>query len=81
VYDDGFDRVPDGSVFAISGGDRRVEVTFIAGYHATQLFAPPNDDVIAIEPMAASTDSLRRGDYRFAVAGRPDEARFSIRVT
>ncbi len=80
-YDDGFDQVPDGSVFAVSGGDRRIEVTFRKGYPAAQLFAPRNDDVIGIEPMAAPTDSLRRGNYRFAVAGRPEKAVFSIKVT
>ncbi|TPG29817.1 aldose 1-epimerase [Mycolicibacterium hodleri] len=80
-YDDGFDQVPEGSVFAVSGGDRRIDVTFLEGYPAAQLFAPGNDDVIGIEPMAAPTNSLRRGHYRFAVAGRPEKAVFSIKVT
>ncbi|GAB7066660.1 aldose 1-epimerase [Mycobacterium hodleri] len=81
VYDDGFDEVPEGSVFSVSGGDRRVEVAFLKGYPAAQLFAPPTDDVIAIEPMAAPTDALRRGNYRFAVAGKPETTRFSISAT
>ena len=81
VYDDGFDHVPEGSVFSIAGGDRRVEIAFLEGYPATQLFAPPNDDVIAIEPMAAPTDALRQGNYRFAVAGKPETTRFSITAT
>ena len=80
-YDDGFDKVPDGSVFMLSGGDRRLEVTFEKGYQAAQLFAPRNDDVVGIEPMTAPTDALRRGNYRFAVAGKPETARFSIKVT
>ena len=41
----------------------------------------PTTTSIAIEPMAAPTDALRRGDYRFAVAGKPETTRFSIRVT
>jgi aldose 1-epimerase len=81
LYDDGFDKVADGSVFAVAGGNRRIEVTFEKGYQAAQLFAPGNDDVIGIEPMAAPTDALRRGNYRFAVAGTPETARFSIKVT
>ena len=81
LYDDGFDQVPEGSVFAIAGGGRRVEVAFLKGYPAAQLFAPPNDDVIAIEPMAAPTDALRSGNYRFAVAGKPETTRFSITAT
>ena len=80
-YDDGFDQVPEGSVFALAAGDRRIDVTFEKGYPAAQLFAPRNDDVIGIEPMAAPTDALRRGNYRLAVAGRPETARFSVKVT
>lgn len=79
VLDDGFDEVPTGSVFAISGGDRRIEVTFEQGYPAAQLFAPDGDALVAIEPMAAPTDALRRGGYPVA-AGEPVTARFSIRV-
>ncbi|MBJ7340227.1 aldose 1-epimerase [Mycolicibacterium sp.] len=80
-YDDGFDQVPEGAVFTLSGGDRRVDVTYVKGYPAAQLFAPGTDDVIGIEPMAAPTDSLRRGHYRFAIAGRPETFAFSITVT
>jgi aldose 1-epimerase len=78
--DHGFDEVDDGAVFALSGGDRRVEVTFAYGYPAAQLFAPGADDLIGIEPMAAPTDALRRENYRSAAPGKPASSRFSIRV-
>ena len=81
TYDDGFDQVPAGAVFALSGGDRRIEVTFERGYPAAQLFAPSADDVVGIEPMAAPTDALRRGGYRLAFSGKPDTSRFSIEVS
>ena len=81
AYDDGFDKVPDGAVFAVQGGDHRIEVKFEKGYPAAQLFAPPGEGLIAIEPMAAPTDALSRGNYRYAAAGKPETARFSIRVT
>lgn len=80
AYDDGFDEVPDGSVFVLAGGDRRVEVKFEQGYPAAQVFAPRGDDVVCFEPMASPTDALTRGDYRYAVTGRPETARFSITV-
>jgi aldose 1-epimerase len=80
-YDDGFDNVPEGAVFSLTGGDRRVDVTFEKGYPAAQLFAPSNDNIIAIEPMAAPTDSLRRGTYHYAVPGKPETARFSIGIS
>lgn len=79
-YDDGFDQVPDGAVFALAGGDRRVEVTFEKGYPAAQLFAPPSEALVAIEPMTAPTDALQRGNHRYAVPGKPATTRFSINV-
>ena len=81
TYDDGFDNVPEGAVFSLEGGDHRIVMQFESGYPAAQLFAPGTDDLIAIEPMAAPTDSLRSGKYRCAVPGEPAIARFSITVS
>lgn len=80
VLDHGFDEVREGAQFALSGGGRRIEVTFNDGYGAAQLFAPASDDVLCIEPMAAPTDALCRGNYRLAVPGKPETATFSIKV-
>ena len=81
TYDDGFDQVAEGALFTLDGGGRRIEVTFEKGYPAAQLFAPPADALVAIEPMAAPTDALRRGDYRSVDPGTPETMRFSIKVT
>lgn len=78
--DDGFDDLEPGAVFALSGADRRVEITFDAGYSAAQLFAPGSDAVVGIEPMTAPTDALHRGNYKMAAPGSPETATFSIRV-
>lgn len=81
LYDDGFDEVADGAVFVLEGGERRIEVVFEKGYPAAQLFAPGNNDVVAIEPMAAPTDALRRGGYRVVAPGDSATARFSVTIT
>ncbi|WP_423797258.1 aldose 1-epimerase [Mycolicibacterium tusciae] len=81
TYDDGFDDVPDGAVFALAGGERRIDVVFETDYPAAQLFAPGTDDLVAIEPMTAPTDALRSGGYRSAAPGVPATARFSVTVT
>lgn len=81
TFDDGFDEVPQGAVFALSGGDRRIEVVFDHGFPAAQIFAPNNDDVVGIEPMAAPTNALRKGNYHVAVPGRPAISAFTIRVS
>jgi aldose 1-epimerase len=80
TFDDGFDEVAPGAVFALSGGDRRIEVCFEQGYSAAQIFAPSADDVVCFEPMAAPTDALRTGGYRVAEPGTPVTAVFTITV-
>ena len=81
IFDDGYDEVKPGSVFAVSGGDRRIEVHFDEGYTAAQVFAPGDDDVVCFEPMAAPTDSLRRGGYRVVPPGESAVAQFRIKVS
>ena len=80
AFDDAYDEVADGEVFAVSGGGRRVEVRFERGYPAAQIFAPLAEDVVCFEPMTAQTDALRRGGYRRAHSGKPAVTQFSIRV-
>lgn len=79
-FDDGYDQVPDGAVFAVSGAGRRIEVRFGEGYPAAQIFAPRGEDLICFEPMAAPTDALVRGGYATAEPGRVAVAEFSISV-
>jgi aldose 1-epimerase len=80
VFDDGYDEVAEGAVFAVSGGGRRVEVHFELGYAAAQIFAPSSESVVCFEPMTAPTDALRRGGYLTAKPGGWGVAQFSIRV-
>lgn len=81
TFDDGFDGVTPGAVFALSGGDRRIEIVFDHGYPAAQIFAPGGEDLVAIEPMAAPTNALRAGGYPVAAPGRPATSAFTIRVS
>ena len=52
---------PAGSAFALEGGGRRVELEFESGYPYAQVFAPPDDPVVAFEPMTAPADALVKG--------------------
>jgi galactose mutarotase-like enzyme len=78
--DDGYDEVAPGSIFALSGGDRRIEVHFDQGFTAAQVFAPGDDDVVCFEPMAAPTDALRRGGYHEVQPGESVTAQFRIKI-
>jgi galactose mutarotase-like enzyme len=80
AFDDAYDQVAAGAVFAVSGGGRRLEVHFEQGYPAAQIFAPLAEDVVCFEPMTAPTDALRRGGYRSARPGEPAVTQFSICV-
>jgi galactose mutarotase-like enzyme len=84
TFDDAYDQVANGAVFAVSGGGRRIEVHYEQGYPAAQIFAPPVEDpataIVCFEPMTAPTDALRRGGYRCARPGEPAVTQFSIRV-
>ena len=80
AFDDAYDQVADDAVFAVSGGGRRLEVQFQRGYPATQIFAPPAENLVCFEPMTAPTDALRRGGYQSAHPGRPAITQFCIRI-
>lgn len=82
TFDDAF-VAPEGSApFVLAGGGRSVEVSFLSGYPYSQVYAPPDDDVIAYEPMTAPTNALVSGGPELPVipAGDTYGARFSIAV-
>ena len=81
-YDDGFAGVGDGTAFALAGGGRRIEVTFLEGYPYAQLFAPPGQEYVCVEPMTAPTGALASGEgLRFAAPGKTFRAAFRVAVS
>jgi galactose mutarotase-like enzyme len=78
--DAAFDRVGDGAVFAVAGGDRRVEIRFESGFPCAQVFAPAGLDLICFEPMTAPADALRTGAFAVATPAAPYTAVFSLSV-
>ncbi len=82
TFDDAY-AAPEGSKpFVVAGGRRRVEVTFDEGYPYAQVYAPADDDVIALEPMTAPTNALVTGgrDLPFAAPGDRYRATFHVTV-
>jgi galactose mutarotase-like enzyme len=82
TYDDAFLAPPPGSAFTLAGPDRRLELRMDSGYPFTQIFAPPELDAIAIEPMTAPTNALLTAgpDLTFVPPGESFTATFSISV-
>lgn len=76
TYDSLFADVADGTVAWVEGGGRRISVSYDLGYPYAVLFAPPDQDLVAIEPMAGPTDPLA-GRFPIRVAG-PGESATSV---
>ena len=80
-FDDGFALMEERTSFYITGATRRVSVDLIAGYRYAQVFAPKDEDYIALEPMTAPTGALTSGRGLGVVApGGRFRAAFRIHI-
>jgi aldose 1-epimerase len=62
AFDDGFRLIRgEDASFSLAGAGRRIRVDFLSGYDYAQVYAPPGQDLIAIEPMTAPANALVRG--------------------
>jgi len=78
-FDDGFALTTERPIFALSGAGRRLTVEFLEGYTHAQVFAPPDEDCVALEPMMAPANALVSGrGLRVLEAG--DECRAVFRI-
>jgi aldose 1-epimerase len=83
TFDDEF-VAPGGSApMVLEGGSRRIEVALLSGYPYTQVYAPADDDVVALEPMTAPTDALLVGGSELPLVAPSESfrAEFSITVS
>jgi aldose 1-epimerase len=83
TFDDEFVAPLDSAPLVLEGGSRRIEVALLAGYPYTQVYAPADDDVVALEPMTAPTDALLVGgsELPLVAPGETFRAEFSITVS
>jgi aldose 1-epimerase len=83
TFDDAYLAPPDSEPFTLAGGGRRIAVRFESGYPYAQVYAPADDDVIALEPMTAPTNALVTGgrELPLVTPGETFSASFSITVT
>lgn len=81
TFDDAYVAPPAGSAFALEGGGRRIELEFESGYPYAQVFAPPDDPVVAFEPMTAPTDALVKGGAELPLVAPGDDYRATFSIT
>jgi aldose 1-epimerase len=81
-FDDGYAELDDPARFALEGGDRRIEVSFVEGYPFAQVYSPRDQSLICYEPMTAPTNALTTGgdDLPLVPPGESYSAVFAISV-
>jgi aldose 1-epimerase len=81
TFDDGFGGVEQGAELSIRADEHGATVSFDEGYPYAQVFAPSNQDLVALEPMTAPANALVSGrGLTFAQPGTPYRAVFSVHV-
>jgi galactose mutarotase-like enzyme len=76
-FDDLF-KLGDDRRFSLEGGGRRIDLAFDESYPYLQVFAPPGESFVAIEPMAAATDALVQGGAPTVKPGQEFAASFTV---
>jgi aldose 1-epimerase len=80
-FDDGYASVAESARFAVSAGERRIELELRHGYPCAQVYAPLGGQFICFEPMTAPANALRSADgLRLLNPGERYSAGFSLRV-
>lgn len=64
--------------FSLAGGGRRIDLAFDENYPYLQVYAPPGESFVAIEPMAAATDALVQGGAPVVKPGDEFAASFTV---
>ena len=82
TFNDLYVLPPTRDPLVVRGGGRQIEVRMGHGYEYAQVYAPADDDVIALEPMTAPINAVVSGDgLRFVEPGETFEARFSVVIS
>jgi aldose 1-epimerase len=80
-FDDGFALLDACPSFHLTGGGRRITLELLAGYPYAQVFAPNQQEFVAIEPMTAPINALASGHGLRVLAPRERfAAAFRVRV-
>ncbi|HTZ64140.1 MAG TPA: aldose 1-epimerase [Solirubrobacteraceae bacterium] len=81
-YDDGFDELSQSARFAVTGGERRLELDFEEGYRCGQVYSPRGAEFICFEPMTAPANALcSHQGLRVLSPGERYRAAFALRVS
>jgi galactose mutarotase-like enzyme len=80
TWDDGFDQIDTPARFLVRGGGRTLEVQFVSGNPVAQIYAPPAEEYICIEPMTARTNALAGPDAGLTWVQPGDRSSAAFRI-
>lgn len=83
TWDDAFDEIEPPRSFDVVAGGRSISLHYDENYPVAQVFAPPGQEYVCVEPMTAPTNSLRVPDQglRWVSPGESWRAVFRISCT
>jgi galactose mutarotase-like enzyme len=81
IWDDGFDELGEAERFEVRAGRGGIAVEFLEGYPIAQVFAPPGEDYLCLEPMSAPADALRGPDAALVWVPPGERHRAAFRIT
>jgi aldose 1-epimerase len=80
TWDDAYEGVAPGSCFELSGGGRTIEVDYSDGFSFAQIFAPPGEEYLCVEPMTAPPNALRGPDDQLEWVPVGEQRRATFRI-
>jgi aldose 1-epimerase len=83
TWDDEFDQIEPPGRFEIRGAGRTISLNYDEGFPVAQIFAPPGQEYLCVEPMTARANALQGPDsvLQWVAAGQSTSARFTIAVS
>jgi galactose mutarotase-like enzyme len=79
TFDDLFELTAGGRTLQLESRHHRLIIQYGRGYGFGQVFAPPGESFVALEPMTAPTNALVTGSCAVVPPGETFTARFTIR--
>ncbi|HSE43618.1 MAG TPA: aldose 1-epimerase [Acidobacteriota bacterium] len=80
-FDHGFELLDTHTEFSIEGAGWKISIHVLNGYTHAQVFAPPDKEFIALEPMTAPTNALvSKQNLRILKSGETFSASFAVVV-
>jgi aldose 1-epimerase len=80
-YDHAYRLRANHRILTVSGRRRQITMTMNPGYHYGQVYSPPGETFVALEPMTAAIDALGSGTTPMVRPGQSYTARYRVTLS